>query len=127
MTIDKRWMNSDQAGQIIRMAVNDGLLEEAGGMISPAFDISEVDIPLGYKPSSEIFVKDNPAEILIEDIAHKREVEVAEVVSEINGLIKKGFDGNIGFEAATVIIARKYGVEFQDKLPGLYKSLLKNN
>ena len=83
-----------------------------------------MDIPLGYKPSSEIFVKDNPAEILAEDIAHKKGVGVAEVVAEINSLIKNNFDGNIGFEAATVIIARKYGVEFEDKIPALSKSLL---
>ncbi|MBN2734819.1 MAG: DUF2240 family protein [Methanomicrobiaceae archaeon] len=127
LTIDKRWMNSDQAGKLIRMAADDGLLSESGGLISPTYNVSEVDIPLGYKPSSEIFVKDNPAEVLIEDIAQKRGVEASEVVAEINGLIKKGFDGNLGFEAATVIIARKYNVFFEDKIPELSKSLFKNN
>jgi hypothetical protein len=127
LTIDKRWMNSDQAGKLIRMAADDGLLRESGGLISPTYNVSEVDIPLGYKPSSEIFVKDNPAELLIEDIAQKREVEASEVVAEINSLIKKGFDGNLGFEAAAVIIARKYDVFFEDKLPELSKSLFKNN
>lgn len=120
-------MNSDQAGKLIRMAADDGLLSESGGLISPTYNVSEVDIPLGYKPSSEIFVKDNPAEVLIEDIAQKRGVEASEVVAEINGLIKKGFDGNLGFEAATVIIARKYNVFFEDKIPELSKSLFKNN
>ena len=118
LTIDKRWMNNDQAGKIIRMALDDGLLTESGVFLKPSFSISDVDIPLGYKPSSDILEKElNPAEILISDIAAKRGVEPGDVVAEINSIIKNVFDDNLEFEAAAVIVARKYHIDFSDKIP----------
>ena len=124
LTIDKRWMNNDQAGRIIRMALDEGLLEESGAFLKPSFLVSEVDIPLGYKPSSEIFQKEvNPVEILVGDIAAKISADEGDVVAEINSIIKNGFDGNLEFEAAAVIVARKYGVEFTDKIPDFIKNI----
>ncbi|MBP2133084.1 hypothetical protein J2128_001005 [Methanomicrobium sp. W14] len=126
LTIDKRWMNKEQAGRLIKIALNQGLLEESGPYLKPLFPVSEVEIPLGYKPSSDIFEADeNPAEVLVENIAEKLGIGPEDVVAEINGIIKKGFDGNISFEAAAVIAARKYKVSFEDKIPILLKESVK--
>lgn len=128
LTIDKRWMNNDQAGKIIRMAIKEGLLEESGNHLKPSFSASDVEIPLGYKPSSDIFeTEPNPVDILISEIAEKRSVDAAEVVAEINSVIKNVFDTNLEFEAAAVIVARKYRVDFSDKIPKFLKNVNETN
>jgi len=48
-----------------------------------------------------------------------------EVVAELHRVVTDQFDGNLRVEAAVVILARKYGVAFEDKLPALERSVAK--
>ncbi|WOF15532.1 DUF2240 family protein [Methanoplanus sp. FWC-SCC4] len=125
LTIDKRWMNKDQVVKLINMGVDSGLISENDGYLSPGFDVSGTDIPLGYKPSSSIFENNDPVERLLEDIAGSLNTDVSKIVSEMNMIIKDVFDGNLRPEAACVILARKYDVDFEGYLEDLEKNIEK--
>ena len=125
IAIDRKWMNKEQANQLLERAKSEGLVEMEGGAIRPLFDVAEVSIPLGFKPTSDILVTENPSEDLIGRIAAATGRPAQEIVAELHRVVTDQFDGNLRVEAAAVILARKYGVAFEDKLPALERSVVK--
>lgn len=122
-TIDRRWMNREQAEKIISMAEEGGMIKKEGDYFHITGDYSAIDIPLGYKPSSEIFEKKDPVESIAAAIARKNGTEVNDVIADMNAIIREGFDGNLAPEAAIVILAREHGVGFEEYLDELKKSI----
>ncbi len=127
LAFDRKWMTIEQANQVLARAVEDGLLVYEGDMIRPGFDISSIEIPLGFKPSSSIFERSDPYQELLNRIVKATGKELTVLVSEMNTLIRDGFDGNIRPEAAAVILASEYTVPFEDVLPALREHVLKKD
>lgn len=123
IAIDRKWMNKEQANQLLERARSDGLVEIDGGAIRPLFDVAEVSIPLGFKPTSDVLAAESPYEALIGRIVATTGKPPQEVVAELHKVVTDHFDGNLRVEAAAVILAKKYGVAFEDKLPALEKSV----
>ncbi|WP_292518659.1 DUF2240 family protein [Methanoculleus sp.] len=126
IAIDRKWMNKEQANQLLDKAKAEGLIEFDGGGIRPLFDVAEVSIPLGFKPTSDVLAAaESPYEELIGRIAAATGRSPQEIVAELHRIVTDNFDGNLRVEAAVVILAKKYGVAFEDKLPALQKSVAK--
>ncbi|WP_332450430.1 DUF2240 family protein [Methanoculleus sp.] len=123
IAIDRKWMNKEQANQLLERARSDGLVEIDGGAIRPLFDVAEVSIPLGFKPTSDVLAAESPYEALIGRIVATTGKPPQEVVAELHKVVTDHFDGNLRVEAAAIILAKKYGVAFEDKLPALEKSV----
>jgi hypothetical protein len=125
IAIDRKWMNKEQANQLLERAISEGLVGVDGGSIRPLFDVAEVSIPLGFKPTSEVLAAENPYEDLIGRVAAATGKPPQEVFAELHRVVADHFDGNLRAEAAAVILAKKYGVAFEDKLPALERSVAK--
>lgn len=119
IAIEKKWMNRDQVERLIERAKEERLVEYAGGVIRPLFDVGQVAIPLGFKPSSTILDEDDPAQVLLRRIADTTKRSTQDVAGEMNQLIREGFDGSLRIEAAAVLLAKKYRVPFDDLLDRL--------
>ncbi|KAF5088585.1 hypothetical protein DSECCO2_37150 [anaerobic digester metagenome] len=127
IAIDRKWMNKEQANQLLERAKAEGLIEVDGGSIRPLFDLAEVSIPLGFKPTSDVLAaEESPYEELIGRIAAATEKPPQEVVAELHRIVTDNFDGNIRVEAAVIILAKRYGVAFDDKLSALERSIAKS-
>ena len=124
--LDRKWMSTEQANLLLRRAEEDGLLRQDNGVFSPCFDITGIVIPIGFKPTSSIFERNDPLQNLIGRIVAARNVQEVDVVAEMNGIIKEGFDGNLLPPAALVLIAKKYNVPFDDLREQLFQSLDKS-
>ncbi|HVP24709.1 MAG TPA: DUF2240 family protein [Methanomicrobiales archaeon] len=125
LTIDRKWMSRDQANQLLERAKAAGLVEVADGWVRPLLDLSAVTVPVGFRPDSGIFESEEASQVLVARIAASRGVPPAEVVAEVNRVIREGFDGNLRLPAAAVILARKYGVDFADLKDRLMVEVLK--
>jgi hypothetical protein len=123
--LDRKWMSTDQANQLLRRAEEDGLLKQENGIFTPAFDIAAVNIPVGFKPTSVIFERNDPMQELIGRIARARKVEETEIVAEMNKVIREGFDTNLLPPAALVILAKKYQVSCDDLRDSLRQTVRK--
>jgi len=123
--LDRKWMSTEQANQLLRRAEEDGLLRQENGIYSPRFDSAEVTIPVGFKPTSAIFERNDPTQELIGRIAHARKVEETEIVAEMNRLIRERFDTNLLPPAALVILAKKYQIPFEDLRESLRQAVKK--
>ncbi|MGB4051432.1 MAG: DUF2240 family protein [Methanoculleus sp.] len=124
IAIDRKWMNKEQANQLLERARSEGLIEMESGGIRPLFDVATVSIPLGFKPTSEILVAESPYEELIGRIAATTGKTPQDVVAELHRIVNH-FDGNLFVEAAVVILAKKHGVAFEDALDALKREVAK--
>jgi hypothetical protein len=124
--LDRKWMSTEQANLLLRRAEEDGLLRQDNGVFSPCFDITGIVIPIGFKPTSSIFERNDPFQNLIGRIVAARNVQEVDVVAEMNGIIKGGFDGHLLPPAALILIAKKYNVPFEDLREPLLQSLDKS-
>lgn len=124
ISIDRKWMNKDQAALLLERARDEGLIIQKDGTFVPAFDPAEVDIPLGFKPSGDVLEKHDPVERLVADIARKAGAETQSIYAEMNRIISDTFLGNLMPEAAVVILARRYQVPFGTYKPELKEKLM---
>jgi len=123
--LDRKWMSSDQATSLLKRAEEDGLLKLDNGVYTVLFDPATIPIPIGFKPSSAIFTRDDPMQELISQIAKARGVQETEIVAEMNKIIKEQFDGNLLPPAALVLMAKKYGVSFTQYLDPFRETIKK--
>lgn len=122
---DRRWMEREEVDLIIKRGIDQGLLATDGEMYYPVFDLAEVTIPIGYKPSSSVFLVDDPFDQLLDRIITTTGNETEEIIGSMNKVISDGFDGNLRPEAALVLIARRLQVEVSDLIEPLKQGLMK--
>jgi hypothetical protein len=123
--LDRKWMSTEQANLLLRRAEEDGLLGLENGIYTPRFDIGGIAIPIGFKPSSGIFERNDPVQDLIGRIVATKGTPETEVVAEMNRIVKDQFDGNLLPPAALVLLAKKYHVPFSDLQDALRLSMKK--
>ena len=123
--LDRKWMSTEQANLLLRRAEDEGLIGQENGLYFPRFDISEVTIPIGFKPTSSIFERNDPVQELVIRITRSAKIQETEVVAEMNHIIKDGYDGNLLPPAALVLLAKKYHVPFEDLLEPLRQMIKK--
>lgn len=126
LSFKQHWMNIDQANILISRAEEEGLVTLEGDMIRPLFDVSTIEIPLGYRPGSAVFERSDPVDDLLSRISHHSGIPLAELVAEQNQIVMEKFGGTLRSEAAVVIMAKRHGVEFKDLLPALREHVMKN-
>lgn len=54
LSLDLRWMSVKEAASLVRRMISSGVLESKDGYLRPKFDLSEVDVPMAYRPSKEL-------------------------------------------------------------------------
>lgn len=112
--LDRKWMSTEQANLLLKRAEEDGLIRQENGVFTPGFDLSAVTIPIGFKPTSAIFERNDPTQELIQRIARAGKMQETEVVAEMNRIIREGFDGNLLPAAALILLAKKNHIPFED-------------
>jgi len=117
--LDRKWMSTEQAHLLLKRAEEEGLISIENGLYSPRFDIAGLTLPVGFKPTSGIFERQDPVQELIARIARARSLEETDVVAEMNRIIKDNFDMHLLPPAALVLVAKNSGVQFDDLLDAL--------
>lgn len=117
--LDRKWMSTEQANLLLKRAEEEGLLGLVNGQYSPTFDISGLILPVGFKPTSGIFERNDPVQDLIGRIARARSLEETDVVAEMNRIIRENYDTHLLPPAALVLIAKSHGIPFDDILDAL--------
>lgn len=122
---DRRWMEKEEVDLIIKRGIDQGLLAIDGEMYYPVFDLTEVSIPIGYKPSSAVFLVDDPFDQLLDRIITTTGKGTEEIIGSMNKIISDNFDSNLRPEAALVLIASQLQVEVSDLIEPLKQGLMK--
>ncbi len=138
ISLDLRWMTVNEAASLARRMISSGVLESKDGYLRPTFDISEVDIPMAYRPSTKLIeslktVNDTPVKgpVKMDSVSKgpavvKNEKEDDNVFSEMFEMAKKSGmkrpefiakcnslqkQLNIDIEVAGVMVLRDIGAD----------------
>jgi len=115
-TQDKRWMGLDDAKKLITIGLAAGILtKDEHGEFVLTESLREEKIPLGFRPTDEIFSaplpeKKDVLDTLLAEVAAKSGLDTKALVGELSE-IRAHFDNLIGDYAAVVLLAKKYGAD----------------
>lgn len=119
-TLDKKWMDKDEAKKFIETAARKGLLKRTeSGNFALDESLAETTVPMGFRPGDAIFkASADPVVMLLEKIQLETKIEKKQLAIEMQEIVDH-FDGNLFSEAAVLLLAKKYHVgsdEFQAEL-----------
>lgn len=126
LSLDLKWFSPEQAKVVILNAEKEGLLRREGSSLIPGFDVSAVDIPIGFRPDASIFEKKSSFERIVDRIASGRKMERQKVVALINRKLEQ-LSRMVEIEAAAIIVARESDVDVKDLIDDAYASVCKRS
>jgi hypothetical protein len=113
-SMDLRWFSPKDAQKLLDAGLTAGFLKRIDGNLLPTFDFSKVNVPIDYKPSSDLLketVKKRSRDLfseIVETISKSMSVPKREIVSRVN---KKQEMMGIDIEPAALLVACDYGVD----------------
>ena len=135
VSMDFHWMPYGDAKKLLSAMIQEGVFVKSGEYLRPTFEISEVDVPVAYRPSEGILkscaakpkadpVQKDDADLLPSLMAEAMEsgMEKRDFISECNILQKRL---NIDILAAGLIVLRDRGVKVSDFSEKIYEAVSK--
>ncbi len=123
MSFDLKWFSHDMSRRVVERAIEKGLLIEEGDKLTPAFDVSTVEIPVDFKPDSGVLDKPSVFEEIVEEIMAKTGMSRNEVISEINDFQGR-LEGLVDAEVVALLVARMNGIDISGYIEEVEKAVL---
>lgn len=119
LSFDLKWFTPEQAKKVVQEAEKTGLLKREGDIIRPAFELSSVEPPQGFKPDEERSLFDR----IIERITAETGMDKRKVIALIN---KKQDELSklVEIEVSAILVALEHGVVMDNFIDEEYKALL---
>ncbi len=122
LSIDLNWFAPEQAKNVLNQAEKSGLLKREGEMVHPAFDMSKIEIPSGFKPEPGIFEKKTVFDRIIERIISGTGIEKRKVIALINKK-QEELSKMVVIEVSAILVALENGVTVDDLIEEEYAAL----
>jgi len=122
LSMHLRWCTVDEAKGFLSNAVNMGLLEEKNGYVKPVFSLDDVEIPLDFKPSSDVFVfkkdevEQRDIDFLLSQLLETGDSE--QVFSEIERIME---EKQVIREVAVLFFAHKKGFDVSEYVEDVFR------
>ena len=116
LSMQLNWFTPDDAKLFINQALNDKLLKKEKDEISPNFDFNEIVVPVGFRPSRQVFeekveTQEKKDEELIDKIVNtlveKTDQDKQSIILKIKNLEEQR---NITPEVAALLVGKEYNI-----------------
>ena len=118
-SMDLRWFPPRDAQRLLQIGLEAKLLEAQEGTIRPAFDVTAVDVPMDYTPTSAIL--DTPTPVaediflrLVDAISAETGADRRAAIALVNA-VQERLDVEV--EVAALVAARQSGIDVARFLP----------
>jgi hypothetical protein len=118
LSLDLKWGPPEKVRALLREAEAEGLVCIEGEMVHASMDTGKLEIPLGFKPSSEEGILDKGLRLIVSHTGlSKKEtiVLVNEKQESLNGLVD--------LEAVALLVAREQGIDVSALAAEAYQNL----
>jgi len=124
-SMDLRWFPPRDAQRLLQLGLETKLLESQSGTIRPAFDVSAVEVPRDYVPTSAILDLPTPASEdvflrIVDAITAKTHTDRKSVIASVNAVQEKL---DVEVEVAALVAAHQMGVDVTPFLPAVKSRL----
>jgi len=113
-SVDMGWFSSDRARKVIDKALESDLIKMKEDKIVANFDYENIDIPMGFEPSEEIFEekKKDLFPLLLDEMVEKSDFSKQEIMSKVN---EKQDQLNIEITTAVLLVANEQDILLEDR------------
>lgn len=131
LSMELNWFTPDDAKDFVKKAIGKKILIKKNDQLRPSFDISKVDIPIGYSPTGKLFeekkeIKKEKELPLLDQIIGRTKKETKEDPGKIKAEIKKiQKEKNVTEEIAGLLHGKKYGIPFDELYDKIENSIFK--
>ncbi len=126
LSIDLNWFTPEQAKNVLSQAESSRILKRQGEMVSPAFDLSKLQMPSGFKPEADVLEKKTIFDRIIERIILKTGMEKRKVIALINKK-QEELAKMVLIEVSAILVAIENGVQVDDLIEEEYEALMKSS
>lgn len=119
LSLDLKWGPPEKVRALLREAEAEGLVTMDGEMVSAAFDLEAVEVPLGFKPSTEEGILDQGIRLIISQTGMSRR-EVIALANEKQDMLEK----LVELDAVVLLLAREMGIDVHDLAARAYENLI---
>ena len=119
LSLDLKWGSPEKVRALLREAETEGVVTMDGEMVSATFDLEAVDVPLGFKPSTEEGILDQGIRLITSQTGMSRK-EVIALANEKQDSLKK----LVELDAVVLLLAREMGIDVHDLAAKAYDNLL---
>ncbi len=126
LSFDLKWMSPDAASKVRDRAIGARLLRVEGNKLVPDFNISEIEIPHGFKPSESILKERS----IIEDIIALIVANCGKNARETTALINKKQEelGDlVDIEVAGLLTAKELGCNIGTLYEKVYDNIFRKD
>lgn len=110
LSFDLKWMSPAQASKVRDQGIMSGILKFEDGELVLGMDISSIDIPADFQPSSDIFKEKGMLELIMDLIVSCSGMDKREIVSRINHK-QESLGGLLDADVVALIVAHEFGCD----------------
>ncbi|MCX6670067.1 MAG: DUF2240 family protein [Methanothrix sp.] len=118
LSLDLKWGPPEKVRALLREAEAEGMVRMEGDMVHATFDAEAVDVPLGFKPSTEEGILDRSIRLITSQTGMSRK-EVIALANEKQDSLKK----LVELDAVVLLVAREMGIDVSDLAQEAYENL----
>jgi hypothetical protein len=130
-SMELRWFEPNDARKLIDSSISLGLLEESSNGLKPTFDISSINIPIGFTPPKDLIsTLEHDEESLfikiVNQITLATSIDAEKVIADINANQVKNND-LLTLEVLAILYGEANGVDMEKFIPMVKSRLLSSS
>jgi hypothetical protein len=118
LSLDLKWGPPEKVRALLREAEAEGMVQIEGEMVHASMDTGKLEIPLGFKPSSEEGILDKGLRLIVSHTGLSKKETIALVNEKQESLI-----GLVDLEAVVLLVAREQGIDVSTLAAEAYQNL----
>lgn len=119
LSLDLKWGPPEKVRALLREAEAEGLVRMEGEMVHASFDAEALDVPVGFKPTTEEGILDRGIRLITSQTGMSRK-EVIAHANERQDSLKKLVD----LDVVILLVAREMGMDVSTLAKEAYENLL---
>jgi len=119
LSLDLKWGPPEKVRALLREAEAEGMVKMEGDMVNAVFDAAAVEVPMGFKPSTEEGIMDLGIRLITSHTGMSRK-EVIALANEKQDSLKK----LVELDAVVLLIAKEMGIDVEELASQAYENLL---
>lgn len=119
LSLDLKWGPPEKVRALLREAEAEGMVKMDGEMVHAVFEAEKMEIPVGFKPSTEEGILDRGIRLITSKTGMSRK-EVIAMANEKQDSLQRLVD----LDAVVLLVARELGLDVSDLAAEAYNNLL---
>ena len=119
LSLDLKWGSPEKVRALLREAEAEGMVKMNGEVVDAIFDAEAMEVPLGFKPTTEEGILDQGIRLITSQTGMSRK-EVIAMANERQDSLKK----LVELDAVVLLLAREMGIDVKELAAKAYENLL---